>query len=110
MASGDDDQLSTRLGVEDPRGAVRTGGRDTRAVPADVDAAGSPDLRVRPGVLVELEALLAGLRAPDPHIPFGPRARHKRAAVPGESDAAVLGRVRPRQHENLAAARRRDVP
>ena len=77
MAPADDDQLSTRLGVEDPCAAIRARRCDARPVRADVDADHRTDRSVRSGMRLELEELCDRVLA---HMLAGP----------SEDDVALL--------------------
>src|SRR4029450_12414208 len=97
-------RLPALLGGEDPGAAVGAGGRDARAVGADIDAHDGSDRSVGPGVLIEDEELLAGLDAPDAHLPLTSGGRDEPSTVRRERDVGVPARLRARQREDLAAA------
>src|SRR6266536_3940605 len=96
MVTADSPQLLACLGVEDPDAAVGAGGRDAPAVGADVDARDRADASVGLGVLIEDEHLLAGLDAPDAHLPLASGARDEPSAVRRECDLAAAGPIRLR--------------
>ena len=103
-------QLPARLGVEDPRAAVRARRRDARAVRADVDPDHRADRSARSRVSIEDEELLAGGGAPDAHRSLASGGGDESSAVRGERDVGVLVRLRPGQRQDFAAAGGGDVP
>jgi hypothetical protein len=104
VAPTDNDQLPTCLGVEDPGAAVGAGGRDARAIRADVDADDGAGRSLRSRMLIEDEELLAVVGTPHAHRSLASGARHEPSAVWRERDVGVPLRLRPGQREDLDLA------